>query len=341
MVNKKKMSRIFQMFTSPSKTVEDDGQEEVVTASTRPIRTTDAPKDETTKRPRRHSSNSAQDELRKKSRIESSGNIVEEEEEGDFSDEEVSLHVFANAPEWARAIMSYLRRSTQKLNASNSALNAKLTKLNEDFENFKKGKDQEIQHITTSLDFIHSKYDEMKIENEKLAAEVKRVESKFQDKVDELEQYSRRSCLVFTGIPEPPKAQREDTDKEILDLCRDKLGIDLQQRDLDRTHRLGVVKTNDRGEAINRAIIAKFSNYRIREEVFNSKKKLKDSGHAIYENLTKQRAELYKLARSIGGNRNVWTRDGTIFSVNHENKVFRVNTRADLENIKPKQQEAD
>ena len=146
------------MFTSPSKTIEDnesDGQEEV-TASTRPIRTTDAPMDETTKRPRRHSSNSSQDELRKKSRIESPGNIVEEEEESDFSDEEVSLHVFANAPEWARAIMSYLRRSTQKLNASNSALNAKLTKLNEDFEDFKKGKDQEIQHITTSLDFIHS-----------------------------------------------------------------------------------------------------------------------------------------------------------------------------------------
>ena len=64
-------------------------------------------------------------------------------------------------------------------------------------------------------------------------------------------------------------------------------------------------------------------------------KKLKDSGHAIYENLTKQRAELYKLAKNIGGNRNVWTRDGIIYSVNHEKKVFRVNTRADLENIKP------
>ena len=51
----------------------------------------------------------------------------------------------------------------------------------------------------------------MKIENEKLAAEVKRVESTFQEKVDELEQYSRRLCLVFTGIPEPPKAQRENT----------------------------------------------------------------------------------------------------------------------------------
>ena len=130
-------------------------------------------------------------------------------------------------------------------------------------------------------------------------------------------------------------------EKTIPDLRRDKLGIDLQQRDLDRTHRLGMVKRNDRGEATNRAIIAKFSNYRIREQVFNSKRKLKDSGHAIYENLTKQRAELYKLAKNIGGNRNVWTYDGIIFSVNHEKKVFHEITRADLENIKPKQQEAD
>ena len=104
---------------------------------------------------------------------------------------------------------------------------------------------------------------------------------------------------------------------------------------------MGTVERNNRGEAINRAIIAKFSNYRIRKEVFNSKRKLTDSGHAIYKNLTKQRAELYKLAKNIGGNRNVWTRDGVIFSVNHEIKVFRVITRADLENIKPKQQEAD
>ena len=57
--------------------------------------------------------------------------------------------------------MSYLRRSPQKLNASNSALNAKLTKLNKEFEDLKKGKDQEIQHITTSLDFIQSKYEEI------------------------------------------------------------------------------------------------------------------------------------------------------------------------------------
>ena len=98
------MSRIFQIFTSPSKTGEDNqsDEQEQVTASPRLIRMADAPLDETTKRPRRHSSNSSQDELRKKTRIESPGNIAEEEEEeeSDFSDEEVSIHVFANAAEF-------------------------------------------------------------------------------------------------------------------------------------------------------------------------------------------------------------------------------------------------
>ena len=68
------------MFTSPSKAGEDNesDKQEQVTASPRLMRMTDAPLDETTKRPRLHSSNSSKDELRKKTRIESSGNIVEE-----------------------------------------------------------------------------------------------------------------------------------------------------------------------------------------------------------------------------------------------------------------------
>ena len=46
------MLRIFQMFTSPSKTGGDNesDEQEQVTASPRFIRTTDAPLDETTKR---------------------------------------------------------------------------------------------------------------------------------------------------------------------------------------------------------------------------------------------------------------------------------------------------
>ena len=62
------MSRIFQIFASPSKTVENNesDEQEQVTAGPRPIHTTDALLDLTTKRPSRHSSNFSQEELKKK-----------------------------------------------------------------------------------------------------------------------------------------------------------------------------------------------------------------------------------------------------------------------------------
>ena len=64
------------MFTSPSKTGEDNesDEQEQVTASPRLMHTADALLDETTKRPRRHSSNSSQDELRKK--LESNSSVT-------------------------------------------------------------------------------------------------------------------------------------------------------------------------------------------------------------------------------------------------------------------------
>ena len=71
-------------------------------------------------------------------------------------------------------------------------------------------------------------------------------------KSNELSLNSKRKSMSLSNIHDVhfsysqeylslPK-HREKTDKEILDLCRDKLGTDLQQRDLDRTHRLGAVK---------------------------------------------------------------------------------------------------
>ena len=39
----------------------------------------------------------------------------------------------------------------------------------------------------------------------------------------ELEQYSRRNCLVFTGIPEN---ENENTDKSIIDIAKDVMKVD-------------------------------------------------------------------------------------------------------------------
>ena len=65
----------------------------------------------------------------------------------------------------------------------------------------------------------------------------KKVEAK--DRIDDLKQNSRRNCLIFTGIKTVGEDETDNTYEVILDICRNKLQIELHRFTLDRTHRLG------------------------------------------------------------------------------------------------------
>ena len=83
--------------------------------------------------------------------------------------------------------------------------------------------------------------------------------------LDEMEQCSRRSCLIFVGIEETGDIP-EDTDKVILDVCNTNLGLSLTQEAIDRSHCLGPVRKarielgNEVAPSL-RPIIVKFTNY--------------------------------------------------------------------------------
>ena len=61
--------------------------------------------------------------------------------------------------------------------------------------------------------------------------------TRIMEKLDDIEQYSRRNCLLFTGIVEK---DNENTDQLILDTCRESMGIELSLQDIDRSHRIGM-----------------------------------------------------------------------------------------------------
>lgn len=131
--------------------------------------------------------------------------------------------------------------------------------------------------------------------------------SALNEKTDDQENYTRRNCLLIHGIKE---LKDEDTDKQVIDFCKDNLGINLTLQDLERTHRLGKPRTD---KTKNRPIIAKFSSYRTRNNIFINKKKLKGKATMITESLSKQRADLYKKTRDVF-EKSCWTRDSTIFA---------------------------
>ena len=123
---------------------------------------------------------------------------------------------------------------------------------------------------------------------------------------DKQKQYFRRNCLLIYGLPE---SKNKYTDLLAIEVTETKMDIKITDNDFDRTHRIGKPKKNCK---LKSAII-KLVRYNDRENVFSSKKLLKDSCVSITESLTVSRMKKLTNAREIFGFRNVWTVDRRIF----------------------------
>lgn len=141
-------------------------------------------------------------------------------------------------------------------------------------------------------------------------------------KLDDLEQYQRRQCLRIFGVGEN---NGEDTDVLAISVA-EKVGVDLSLADIDRSHRVG-----RRDENRPRPIIVKFASYRKRSEVFRNKRKLKNSGWTIREDLTKTRHNILREAITKFGQTNVWTQDGVIIVKSGDTKR-RITRMAEIHN---------
>ena len=147
-----------------------------------------------------------------------------------------------------------------------------------------------------------------------LSTSVKNLENQ----LDRQEQYSRRNCILIHGVTE---THGENTDGISLRTINEHLELELREKELDRTHRIGNPKS---GNKRPRPIIVKFARYNIRRKVFVNKKMLKNTGISITERLTKHRMEFLKKEFDEFGFNNVWTIDGRICYYDEVTKKVQV-----------------
>lgn len=131
-------------------------------------------------------------------------------------------------------------------------------------------------------------------------------------KVDELESYSRRNCLVFYGIPE---TKGEETPKVAIDfinkeVCPRDLLLDV--RDIDNCHRLGSFNSLKGSVNKPRPIIVKFVSYLTRCCIWYAKRNLKGKQFTVSESLTTTRLDILKKAKAAFHYKRVYTKDGNI-----------------------------
>ena len=117
-------------------------------------------------------------------------------------------------------------------------------------------------------------------------------------RLDDSEQYSRRTSLRINGIPGAAKESADDCLKKVKSEVA-KLGVDINDCEFDRAHRVGYTKDREGNPVKDRQMIVKFATFRARTVVYRNRNVVqgKDAGKVrFYIDQTKRRFELRKMA---------------------------------------------
>lgn len=163
-------------------------------------------------------------------------------------------------------------------------------------------------------------------------------------KYDDMEQYSRRSCLRISGIPEPGD-RNEDVTKIVLDFAK-RVGSKIGTGDIDRAHRVGRPRTSDDVDnagarartTSGREIIIKFTNSSARLSLLKGRAKLREekSGFFINEDLTTTRKNLAYECRKIrkieqSNIKKTWVYAGSVYILDSTDTKTRITCLSDLD----------
>ena len=126
-------------------------------------------------------------------------------------------------------------------------------------------------------------------------AHFKELDGKMEDlerrcelKVDDIEQYSRRSCLRLYGLPLPEGGRESPLEclAKVKQIFEEELQLPVTDDWFDRVHRSGQVKNHMDGKNASHAIILKLRSWKQRVEIYRARKNL-ENGLQIGLDLTK------------------------------------------------------
>lgn len=126
-----------------------------------------------------------------------------------------------------------------------------------------------------------------------IGAQLRKIESRCEDAENRL----RRSNLLFFGIPDEMSETWSTAENKVINLCSEKLGVNLQSTQIERSHRLGQFQTEK-----CRPIIVKLTYFKDKQLILENGKKFKDTDYAVREDFSLQtrlaRKKLLEFAKS-------------------------------------------
>jgi hypothetical protein len=151
--------------------------------------------------------------------------------------------------------------------------------------------------------------------------------------IEDLQQYTRRNCVIVTGIPEEVD---EKTDDAVIKIASEMMELPLEDTDIDRSHRIGRPRN---GKA--RPVVVKFARYNTRQKFMLKRTKLKGSKLGVQDLLTPFTQHLLQKAKELVEQSDhvtaAWTWDGRVMVLvkteSGRKKKIHITSHEDCHNI--------
>ena len=149
----------------------------------------------------------------------------------------------------------------------------------------------------------------------KLQRSLEDTDKAFYGRFNELEQYSRRNNIRIWGIPEKVEKgetyeSMETTVSLVVKTLNEKMGLNLENRDIDIAHRIGKKIPNQPDRCIISKLISRVNKMK---NLRDRKKKLQGTNIKIQEDLTKLNLAVLKATWKNDDVERSWTAEGTIY----------------------------
>lgn len=135
-----------------------------------------------------------------------------------------------------------------------------------------------VSGLRNDMDVLHSR---LEVSNH--------VNSILQSQVADLQQYSRRHCLIMEGIDVKPNEKVVDVEKEVKNILVNNYNVnnDDIKLEFDKAHRIGKAKQN------NQPVIVRFKSHSFRANLYSDRKRHQQNGkYKLRVCLTSQRSQL-------------------------------------------------
>jgi len=204
--------------------------------------------------------------------------------------------------------------------------------------------DSRIQNLTDQLERKDGEIHELEVKHAKLEEKHKELMATCDectgntdsnaDAIEELQAYSRRQCVIISGVKE---SQGENTDDIVLNLANEHMKMSMKPEDIDRSHRLGKHPRDGKP----RPIVAKFVRFNVRAKFIASRKLLKGTGVGVQEHVTPYVSSISKRAKQLVNTapwvQSTWIWNGkvNVFVKPHDWEGYKktINSNDDLDKI--------